>query len=201
MRFYVDFDDCLCETARAFCALAEEMFGIRVPYGEFRFFDMKKTFGLDDGQFERMMARGHRPEELLSYAETPGACRTLGEWMARGHEVSVITGRPLSAYEASREWLDRRGLGEAALYCFDKYGRDNFIRDSAFSLRPEDFYRMEFDYAVEDSPRAFRFFEHLPDLRVMVFDRPWNREHAFPDGRYTRCRSWEDIRRITAEKG
>jgi len=31
MRIYVDFDDCLCETARSFSELAAKMFGKDVP--------------------------------------------------------------------------------------------------------------------------------------------------------------------------
>ena len=199
MRIYVDFDDCLCETARAFSALAADMFGRDVPYGQMRFFELDKTFGLDAGQFERLMIRGHEPEVLLAYEETPGAASVINEWISRGHEVSVITGRPCSACEPSRQWLDDHGLQKARLYCLDKYGRDGFIKDSAFSLALEDYYRMKFDFAVEDSPRAFRFFDHLPDLRVLVFDRPWNRDCAFPNGNYTRCFDWEGIRRIVAE--
>ena len=32
MRFYVDFDDCLCETAKAFTEIATRLFGKNVPY-------------------------------------------------------------------------------------------------------------------------------------------------------------------------
>ena len=31
MKIYVDYDDCLCETARAFSKLVLEMFGKNVP--------------------------------------------------------------------------------------------------------------------------------------------------------------------------
>ena len=55
---------------------------------------------------------------------------------------------------------------------------------------------MHFDYAVEDSPAAFRFFEHLPELKVMVYDRPWNRECEFPGVNYKRCLDWEQIREM-----
>ena len=27
-----------------------------------------------------------------------------------------------------------------------------------------------------------RFFEHLQELKVLVFDRPWNKEYAIPKG-------------------
>lgn len=198
MKIYVDFDDCLCETARAFSGLAEEMFGRKVPYEEMKYFELDKSFSLNEEQFRLLMIRGHEPDMLLSYEETPGASAVINEWISVGHDVSIITGRPFSAFQPSREWLDRHGLQEARLYCFNKYGRDGFNKDSGFTLEPEDYYKMKFDFAVEDSPKAFRFFDHLPRLRVLVFDRPWNRSCELPGGNYTRCPDWESIRRIVA---
>ena len=193
-KIYVDYDDCLCETAKAFTGIAGRMFGKTVPYEDVRFFNLQESFDLSDKQYEELMIEGHREEALLSYEETPMASDTLLGWIGKGYEVSVITGRPKSVYEASREWLDRHGLSQLKLYCLNKYGRDAFIKDSDFSLELEDFYRMSFDYAVEDSPMAFRFFDHLPDLKVMVYDRPWNRDHPFPGDNYIRCHDWGQIR-------
>ena len=198
MKIYVDYDDCLCETARNFSDLAVEMFGKNVPYEKIRYFELDKSFDLNEEQFVQFMSKGHEPDVLLSYEETPGASEVINEWLSRGHDVSIITGRPFSSYEPSRQWLDRHGLKDVKLYCLNKYGRDGFIKDSDFSLELEDYYRMKFDVAVEDSPKAFRFFDHLPDLRVLVFDRPWNRGCEFPNENYTRCFDWESIRRIVA---
>ena len=198
MRIYVDFDDCLCETGRAFARLVSDMFGKNVPYEEMRYFNLQKAFDLTDEQYEQLLINGHEPEMLLSYEETPGASTVINEWIRNGHDVSVITGRPYSSYEASRTWLDRHGLQDARLYCLNKYGRDNFIKNSDFSLEPDDYFRMKFDYAVEDSPLAFSFFDHLPDLKVMVYDRPWNRMSAFPNDNYRRCYDWESIRKNIA---
>ena len=196
MKLYVDFDDCLCETGRAFAGMVSDLFGKQVPYEEMRCFNLQQAFGLTDGQYDRLLLRGHEPDVLLSFEETPGACAVLNEWIGRGHEVSVITGRPYNAFEPSRAWLDRHGLSQVPLYCLDKYGRENLIRNSEFSLKPDDFYKMKFDFAVEDSPSAFRFFDHLPKLRVLVFDRPWNRDAVFPGGNYQRCFDWKRIREI-----
>ena len=200
MRIYVDYDDCLCETARSFSLLAAEMFNKDVPYENIRYFELDRAFDLDDEQFVRLMTRGHEPDVLLSYEETPGASTVINEWLKKGHEVSIITGRPFSAYEPSREWLDDHGLQNVRLYCLNKYGRDSFIKDSDFSLELDEYYRMTFDFAVEDSPKAFRYFDHLPDLRVLVFDRPWNRDCVFPGDNYTRCFNWEEIRRMVASE-
>ena len=193
MNIYVDFDDCLCETARHFSGLAKEMFGTDVPYEDINFFNLQKSFSLTDKQYEDMMIEAHKPEILLSYAETPGASDTLKAWVDEGHNVSIITGRPYSAFDPSREWLDRHGLERVKLYCLDKYGRDNFIKDSEFSLELEDYYKMHFDFAVEDSPHAFKFFDHLPDLKIMVYDRPWNHNIELPGANYRRCFDWKEI--------
>ena len=198
MKFYVDFDDCLCETARALTGIAERLFGKKVLYEEIRFFNLKDSFDLTDEEYEQLMIEAHTPEALLSYEETPGALQVLNEWIDQGHEVYVITGRPYMTFDASRKWLDQHGLSRARLFFLDKYGRDYFIKNSSFNLELEDYYRMKFDYAIEDSPNAFRFFDHLPELKVMVFDRPWNQECELPGCNYTRCPDWEWIRQQVA---
>ena len=196
MKFYVDFDDCLCETGRAFSIIAERLFGKVVPYEEIRFFDLQDSFELNDEDYAKMMIEAHRPEILLSYEEAPGASRVLNEWIDEGHEVFIITGRPADSYEASRKWLDEHGLERVKLYCLNKYGREFFIKNSDFNLELEDYYKMEFDYAIEDSPMAFKFFDHLPDLKVMVYDRPWNRECELPSSNYSRCIDWNQIKEL-----
>ena len=196
MNIYVDFDDCLCETARHFTILVEELFGKKVPYENVQFFDLQKSFDLTREQYEKMMIEAHTRDVLLSYEETPGASETINSWIDEGHNVSIITGRPSSAYEASREWLDQHGLERVKLYCLNKYGRDSFIKNSEFNLELEDYYKMHFDYAVEDSPVAFRFFEHLPDLKVMIYNRPWNQNAELPGEGFKRCPDWETIRNI-----
>ena len=192
MKFYIDFDDCLCETGRAFAVLAAELFGKQVPYEEMKHFNLRDSFDLTEAQYAELL--GHEPELLADLEETPGASEVINEWIGSGHEVSIITGRPFSTYKASRAWLDRHGLRDARLYYLDKYGRGNGQTESRFILRPDDYFRMTFDYAVEDSPNAFRFFDHLPALKVLVFDRPWNRRAGFPNDNYRRCFSWKEIR-------
>ena len=195
MKIYVDFDDCLCETAKEFTHIADRLFGKKVPYEKVRFFNLQQSFDLTDEEYEKLMAEGHLPEVLLSYEETPGASKVLNEWIDCGYEVSVITGRPYSTYEPSRRWLDEHGLERAQVYFLNKYGRDSFYTGSEYNLELEDYYKMKFDYAVEDSPAAFRFFSHLPELKVLVYDRPWNRECELGEG-YERCTSWDRIREI-----
>lgn len=200
MNIYIDYDDCLCETGRHFSELVKELFDLDVPYEDIRSFNLQKSFSLSDEDYEKMMVMAHTPEVLLSYDETPGAVDTIRDWISRGHEISIITGRPSSSYEASRQWLDRHGLADVKLYCLNKYGRDSFIKNSDFNLELEDYYKMKFDVAVEDSPAAFQFFGHLPELEVFVIDRPWNQDCEFPSGNFRRCFSWDSIREFVKER-
>ena len=135
MNIYIDFDDCLCETAKFFSELVARLFGIDVPYENVQFFNLQKSYSLTDEQYDRMMVEGHTPEALLSYEETPGARDTVNGWIDKGYDVSIITGRPYSAYDASRQWLDQHGLERVKLYCLDKYGRENFMKNSDFNLK------------------------------------------------------------------
>ena len=196
MNIYVDYDDCLCETGRSFSHLVYDMFRIDVPYEKMRYFNLQKSFDLDDEQYALLLERGHEPDVLLSYEETPGASAVINEWLKQGHNVSIITGRPFNSFEPSRIWLDRHGFEDVNLYCLNKYGREQQFKDSEFSLELEDYLEMEFDFAIEDSPSAFRLFDHLPDIKVLVFDRPWNRAEKFENVNYRRCVDWENIRKI-----
>ena len=193
MNVYVDFDDCLCETGRAFSKLAYEMFRINVPYEDMHDFNLQKSFGLNDEQYGQLLVRGNENDMLMSYEETPGAVEVINGWTGKGHNVSVITGRPFGSYEASHDWLDKHGYKNIKLYCLDKYGDEQQIRGSDYSLELEEYYKMNFDFAIEDSPLAFKFFNHLPELKVMVFNRPWNKTTGFPNGNYCRCFDWKDV--------
>lgn len=196
MKIYIDFDDVICETARYFTVLAKELFGIELPYEDVKFFNLQDSFGLDREQYDKMMKVAHFPENLMSLEEPPGASETIKGWIDAGHEVFVITGRPFASYEPSRMWLDEHGLGEAKLYCVDKYGRYEFSRHSTYNLTLDELYKMTFDLAIEDSPASFVHVMHFDGCKVVVFDRPWNKETEFPDERFVRCESWEEIKEL-----
>ena len=196
MNIYVDYDDCLCETGRSFSVLVYEMFKINVPYEKMRYFNLQKSFDLTDEQYDELLTRGHVNDFLLTLEETPGASEVINEWVREGHQVSIVTGRPYNAYESSRLWLEKHGFQDVSFFCLNKYGRENFLKGSAFSLELDDYLKMHFDYAIEDSTSAFRFFDHLPELNVLVIDRPWNSDAAFPNDNYHRCYDWETIREI-----
>lgn len=198
MKIYIDFDDVICETAKHITMIANKLFGIELPYREMQFFNLQKVFDLDDAQYDELMKECHTPESLLAYEETPHACEVINKWLDEGHEISVITGRPFNAYEPSRKWLDEHGLERVPLYTVDKYGREKNTLAYSFGLTLEQLYAMTFDFAIEDSPAAFEHVLRFENCRVAVFDRPWNRQTALPNERFTRCGGWLEIDKMFA---
>lgn len=200
MKIYIDFDDVICETAKFFTKLAKDLFDINVPYNQVHFFNLQKSFGLTDTQYDELMIAGHLPENLLAYEETPGASETINKWLDDGHEISIITGRPFESYESSRSWLDNHGLKRVPVVCVDKYGRENFNKDFSYGMTLEELYQLTFDFAVEDSPAAFEHVMHFENCNVAVFDRPWNNKFELPNDRFTRCRNWKEIDNLFIKK-
>ena len=150
------------------------MFGIEVPYRQVQFFNLQKSFDINDEQYEALMKAGHLPENLLNYEETP----------------------PFNSYEPSRRWFDEHYMERVPLFCVDKYGRETAKQDYRYNMTLEELYSMTFDFAVEDSPAAFEHVLHFDNCRVAVFDRPWNRQAEFPNDRFARCMDWQEIDRL-----
>ena len=196
MKIYIDFDDVLCETAKYFTKIAKELFGIDVPYRQVQFFNLQKSFDLNDEQYEALMKAGHLPENLLKYKETPGVSEVINKWVDQGYEVFIITGRPFNSYEPSRQWLDEHHLERVPLFCVDKYGRETAKQDYRYNMTLAELYNITFDFAVEDSPAAFEHVLHFDNCRVAVFDRPWNSRAELPNDRFVRCKNWQEIDRV-----
>lgn len=192
MRIYVDFDDVICDTARGLLKVTKDLFGVDVPFEKLFCFDLQCALGLTEEQFVKMMQKGHEEESLISLTEIPGAVETLNKWIDEGNDVQVVTGRPFYTYNVSRKWLDEHGLSRIKLIHVDKYGREKFYNSAIGNLSLDEFSSYKYDFAVEDSPLAFKSLEAMKDCTVAVMDRPWNKEAELKE-RFHRCSSWQEI--------
>ncbi len=194
MRIYVDFDDVLCETARALSSAAQELFGRSVPYEEITVFDLRHAFSLSGDEIEHLMDIAHEIEFLEQLEPTPGAVEALTHLREGGHEVVLVTGRPAYCHEGSVRWMKRFGVDSLEIVYVDKYGRAPATAPpgSPPVLTPAEFLRLPFDAAIDDSPTALDLLAQLQSCQIIIYDRPWNRDYpALPQMR--RCTSWPEI--------
>ena len=194
MRIYVDFDDVLCETARALSDLARTLFGRDVPYDRIHAFDLQIAFDLDRRQYDVLMDAAHQPAFLLALAPTAGGADGLRAWLADGHEVIVVTGRPASACAPSLAWLAQQGLSHVPMLHVDKYNRHHALMPGAPpTLTLAELHREHFDVAVDDAPRALDALLARPTGRTIAFDRPWNRGYVAAS--LLRSANWAELTR------
>ncbi|NLL84875.1 MAG: 2-dehydropantoate 2-reductase [Lentisphaerae bacterium] len=194
MRIYVDFDDVICETAKHLASWANEQYGTNIEYEEIRWFDLRRSFKLEESRYLEVMEYAHHDAILSLYPPTPGAVDTMSQWQQRGLHATVVTGRPATTREASRKWLAQYGLEQTPLICVDKYRREPPPPPGVEpALTPEEFAALRFDVAIEDAPAALDLLANSSCGKIIIFDRPWNRDYVAPDSRFTRAANWHDI--------
>ena len=72
-RIYVDLDDVLCETARAFLGILERDYGKTVDFEDIAWFDLGRSFELEPPVLEDFMRKVHEPEVLSAMKPVDGA--------------------------------------------------------------------------------------------------------------------------------
>ena len=197
-RIYVDLDDVLCETARAFLGILERDYGKIVDFEDIAWFDLGRSFELEPPVLEDFMRKVHEPEVLSAMEPVNGAIEALEEWVGAGYEVAVVTGRPSTTFDVSREWLASAGVPHQSLTFVDKYSRLGWSNDGPKVVPLSELGRTEYCLAVEDSSDMVRYLAGELGLQVLLFDRPWNRRPppvvgSEATGEIHRCRNWREI--------
>ena len=193
--YYIDLDDCVCETCLSLTEFARERFGRDVRVADMTDYDLRVSFSFDEETYRRFMREFHG-EKLESIPETPGAADVLRRWMGEGREPVIVTGRPTYSHDVTRAWLDARGLRNIRIIHVDKYAKlFNVSPDPLITPFP-DLKGMGFEFAVEDAPNAVRMIAETGLCPCAVFTRPWNAGYEAP-ANFRRVGTWAEIEKIT----
>jgi hypothetical protein len=183
--------------------IARREFGWQGVFEEIRSFDLSVSFNLDPRELEELMRLAHEPDRLLGLAAVPGSVEGLMSLAGLGFEIAVVTGRPSSAREPSRGWLQRQGVPFSRLLFVDKYSRATADDKRGGTVSLDELRAMPFDLAIEDAPTMLTFLARETPLAVIAFGRPWNEryidEHPEFVSRVSRCVGWDAVlRRVQA---
>jgi uncharacterized HAD superfamily protein len=196
-RIYIDLDDVLCDTARAYTALLMRQFGKTVAFDDIVSFDLSVSFDLTADEYTNFMRLAHEPEVLSALEPIPGAADALGELSDMGYEIAVITGRPPRTAAGSEAWLRSNDIPYHDLTFVDKYGRDAGGDGDTRAITLKELSEMRFAYAVEDSGDMAAFLTGTMSQPVALLDRPWNRTYQFDGAKaqhlIDRCLDWGEI--------
>ena len=196
-RIYVDLDDVLCETARAFTLLLETHFHKTVAFDDMASFDLGQSFDLNPEQVARFMDLAHTPNVLRAFEPVAGAINALNRFIVLGYEIAVITGRPPSTASVTREWLHDHCIPYHNLTFVNKYARAGWHGSAPGVITLDELAASSFCFAVEDSGEMAAFLAAKMGLPVALLDRPWNRELPPSDAQalalIDRCPDWTAI--------
>ena len=194
MRIYIDFDDVLCETARALSDVAKVVFNRDVPYEEITVFNLQHAFSLSGDEIDQLMDLAHKQEFLAKLEPVPGAVEAVKKLRAEGHEVVIVTGRPSYCHEGSILWLKSCGLEWMEVVYVDKYGRAPKVLPPSAPrmLNLDEFCELSFDIAIDDSPTALDLLAALKGCQPVIYSRPWNTSYK-PPSAMLRCSTWAEI--------
>ena len=198
-RLYVDLDDVIGETAQRLLVMAEREYGRKVPFEEVTSFDLDAVFGMNAEETAQFYRRSNQADVLSGVALREGAVESLAACRSGGIEVWVVTGRPAATSDLTRAWLAGRGVPHDELIFVEKYGPWEELDgpppvEPAEPVSLDELAAMEFRAAIEDHPGMARFLAGRMRTRVLLMDRPWNRDpEADAHPLITRCRDWPAV--------
>jgi len=187
---YIDMDDVLCETARAFMVVLEREFGKHVAYEDLTTFDLGKACGITQDEVDRLFELAHAEEVILGLTAKIGGKDMLRQWADLGYALAIVTGRPPALCDASHEWLARHQIPYDDFIIVDKFGR--FRADDPIAISKDALAALDFCLAIEDSLEMATYVADRMATPVALMDCPWNREDNLHP-RITRYSRWEDM--------
>ena len=131
-----------------------------------------------------------RPELATQY------CVLVADWLDRGYQVLIVTGRPPETREVTLEWLRRRAVPYSRFHFLDKYSDyyQGAHGTSEGALGLADLGALDLCFAVEDFPGTTEYLARSLVVPVALFDRPWNGALEIDGQPIFRCRDWREIR-------
>jgi uncharacterized protein len=134
-RIALDIDSTLHHYWPLLAGIAEERFGIKLPYEEQ---DGWGVHELEPRQLKELIAETHSDENIATAEPYPHAVETVRAWHEAGHWIHVTSHRALHTKEATARWLDKIGMPYDDLHCSD----DKITRCV----------ELQIDVLVDDSP-------------------------------------------------
>jgi len=172
LKFYVDFDDILAETANRICEISKGMFGTTATFEQIKDFNLKKSLNITHDQYEKLMEMTHDDKLLATYLPIEGAKEAINLFASKGVIIEVVTGRPPYTLEASKMWLEKYGFIYSRIVFVDKYGRFEDDEDDVLTL--DDIKNSDYDVMIDDAPIMLSFIAKEMTTPIGVLQRPWN---------------------------
>jgi uncharacterized HAD superfamily protein len=174
-RIALDIDSTLHHYWDLLDGLAQEHFGIALPYEEQHGWGITK---LEPDQLKHVIEQSHSDENIEQAEPYPQAVETVRAWHEKGHWIHITSHRAERTRHATMRWLERIGMPYDDLHCsYDKVTRC---------------VELEIDVLVDDSPVNLESAREQGILGATLI-HPWNAE-VIDGKRIIGGRDWAELR-------
>jgi uncharacterized HAD superfamily protein len=177
MRIAIDIDSTLHHYWDQFSALAEERFGVILPY------ESQRTWRVDrlkSDQVQWLVEQTHGRDLITAAEPYEGAVDVVNRWHEAGHYIHITSHRSPNAYAATADWLAAIGMAHDDLYLsMDKIGRCRQIG---------------IDLLIDDSPVNLAG-AHDAGIAAATLRHPWNESVIATHG-VIAADDWPELERL-----
>ena len=189
MLIAVDIDEVLADFSRGLVEYYNKKHGLYLPGFHETMTEWWQAWGETRAEAVERVYEFVRSREIIELEPIPGSVAGIKELKALGHELIVVTGRPIESMDETWAWLEvyypgafRRAYSTDFHIISQDKDRENkgdICARRGVKLLIDDFY----DYCREASERG------VPSL---LFTTPWNRHLQLPAD-ISRVNSWPEI--------
>jgi hypothetical protein len=171
----IDIDDVIADLH----GILWEMASKYIPLDE----EDKKQYHVEDTKHGTKELRSRLFKEMYdkgmvaNMPTIPGAVEKINELHNKGHRIILITARSQGWRDQTEQWLKKIGLKYDKLVMTAGEGKSKEAREEGI------------DVFIDDRPDWVESLVDTGDIKVMVFDQPWNAEIAVP-----RIREWRRVK-------
>jgi len=171
----IDIDGVIVDLVSMVLPKLSEVCGRPISYQDICCWDLGESLGLDATAVASVWEQAHS-DDLLPHAPPVGGA-VSGLARLKGHEIWLITARPITTRQGTIAWLDQHRI-EYDYLIFDQ-------RHKRHAVGPR------FDVFIEDYlEEAVALAE--AGIFTLLLDQPWNQAPALPQ-RCQRIDGWETI--------
>ena len=186
MKIAIDFDDTIADQTSVLLPLMNWKLGTEFKFEELEwdFFhkapETEKAFwSIHDLYDSSYLRRAMPPVDAYAFP-------VVKELARKGHVVEIVTRNDKKGHDSIRAWLFMHGL-DLPVRAIGRGGGDGKAR-------------LNYDLFIDDNPSLADVIRKHPTKRLVIFDRPWNRN--VKTGRNVfRAKNWLDVREILVRLG
>ncbi|MCX5725991.1 MAG: hypothetical protein NT030_02200 [Candidatus Saganbacteria bacterium] len=178
MKIGIDVDNVISDSLPVLLSEANRLFSTDFAYDDIREYNFSKILGISEADMRAFIKKAFDDKVPMRARTIKGAKEAIRK-IKETYEIHIVTARP-KGYEADTlEWLNKNDIP----FDFLEHATEKQKHIYAVQNGIKTFVEDDMDEAVSLI---------LNDIKVFLFDRPWNRTSSNNNG-YLRVKGWDEI--------